>query len=154
MAQRDGLNWAAPKSDRLRIATGALTERHIIHEQIQVRRDGRPFLSIRPYMRIVARLAPVPARNSDVIPPLNPLRLFASASTTPGKASEDGSDGPGEVSLRVTELLTGTLPANDGLELDANEAQEIIRQMIEDEPEPPAAVLSLGTDPTAGLTPS
>lgn len=33
----DGLNWSIPKSNRLHIASSALTARYTIHEQVQVR---------------------------------------------------------------------------------------------------------------------
>jgi len=124
-----GLNWAIPKSSMLEIATSALTARYIIHEQVRTRRNNRPFIEIRPYMRLVANLSPKANRNSDVIPPFNPFKLY---STTP--TNRDGNEqGPavaenGKVNVRVVELLGGILPGNDGQELDANEVSAIIQK--------------------------
>ena len=61
--RNDGLNWSAPRTDRLQIATGASSTRFIIHETLKQRRNGREYLHAKPYARIVARLAPVPANS-------------------------------------------------------------------------------------------
>jgi murein DD-endopeptidase MepM/ murein hydrolase activator NlpD len=123
----DGLRWATPKVDRLHIATGAFSTKHIIHEQIQVRRDNRPFIQIRPYMRLAARLAPVPLADTDVIPPFNPFRLYATPSPSTGSEEDVATaEGRSEVSIRVLELLGGLLPEEDGQELDTQEVADLV----------------------------
>lgn len=120
----DGLRWAIPKVDRLQTASETPTAKHIIHEQIQVKRDNRPFIQIRPYIRYVARLQPASSANGDVIPAFNPLRLYASdaagddAATTEGSSSED-------VALQVVELLGSVPPGEDGQELSPQEALQL-----------------------------
>ena len=69
----DGLRWATPKSDRLRVISGSLSTRYIIHESLKQRRSGREYIQTKPYMRIVARLAPVTGDQEDNIPTFNPL---------------------------------------------------------------------------------
>ena len=123
----DGLNWTIPKSNRLHIASSALTARYTIHEQVQVRRNNRPFIQIRPYLRISMRLVPAAPSNRDVIPSFNPFKLYAaSALAADGKNKDDGA-GQGHIKARVVELLGGILPGNDGQELDNEEVTALVR---------------------------
>ena len=127
----EGLNWSVPKSDRLQIATGSVGVKHIIHEQVQVRRNNRPFIQIRPYMRIVSRLSEVPPSEAEAIPPFNPFKLYATeadASDSEGTSRESQSD----VSIRVVELLGGILPSDDGQELDESEVAELVARAREE----------------------
>ena len=125
----DGLKWMMPKADRLQLTTGSLSTRYIIHESSKQRRDGREYVRQKPYARIVARLAPVPSNYSDVIPPFNPFKLYAN--NRPVTATDDDeAAGSGlarsDVSIKVVELLGGILPEEDGQEIDAKEAQDLI----------------------------
>jgi murein DD-endopeptidase MepM/ murein hydrolase activator NlpD len=143
----DGLRWAAAKGDLLPIGTGAFSTKHIIHEQVQVRRDNRPFIQIRPYMRLAARLAPVPVADTDVIPPFNPFRLYANPSPSPAGEEDIGTaDGRSDVSIRVVELLGGILPEEDGQELETQEVAELVASAEENDPE---AALRRGLQPDA-----
>lgn len=152
----DGLNWAVPKGDRLQIASGALTERHIIHEQIQIRRNGKPYLWIRPYMRVVARLAPVAGRNADVIPAFNPFQLYSGKGEESGDGTSDGVEGAGSVAVKVVELIGDALPGEDGQELDGQEALEIVQRTIAGDHDDSGGFgtsLGLSNDIALGLTP-
>lgn len=133
-APKDGLRWASPKGDRLQAAGQTQqSARHIIHDQIQVKRDNRPFIQIRPYMKIVARLAAVPPTHADVIPPFNPFRLYAASSSTTNEPESSPSEGRTDVAIRVLELLGGILPGEDGQELDTQEVAEIVARSQESE---------------------
>jgi murein DD-endopeptidase MepM/ murein hydrolase activator NlpD len=122
--ESDGPRWAVPRSDRMQPASGAPTVRQVIHEQIQVRRNGRPYNQIRPYLRIVTRLLPVPPRNFDVIPSFNPITLYGV------QASEQDSTAAGgqrnNFRFQVLDLIGGSVPTDDGLDLDANEIAEAV----------------------------
>jgi hypothetical protein len=61
----DGLKWITPKGDRMQLTSGALSTRYIIHESSKSRRDSREYVRQKPYARIVARLAPVPADEKE-----------------------------------------------------------------------------------------
>lgn len=135
-----GLKWVSPKTDRLQLTSGALSTRYIIHESSKQRRDGREYMRQKPYARIVARLATVPDNYTDVIPPFNPFKLYAS--NRPVTANdEDDSAGSGlarsDVSVKVVELLGGILPEEDGQELDAQEVQDLVER-TPDSSVPPA----------------
>ena len=128
----DGLKWVTPKSDRLQLTSGALSTRYIIHESSKSRRDSREYVRQKPYARIVARLAPVPADKKDDIPPFNPFKLYGSGQ--PSELGEDADENAGsglsrsDVSTKVVELLGGILPEEDGQQLDTQEVQDIIER--------------------------
>ena len=128
----EGLNWSVPTTDRLQVTAGVMAAKHIIHEQVQVRRDNRPFIQIRPYLRIVSRLSEVPPAESDAVPPFNPLKLYAAqsqADDAEGSTAESRAD----VAIRVLELLGGILPGEDGQELDSQEVAELVARAEEAE---------------------
>jgi murein DD-endopeptidase MepM/ murein hydrolase activator NlpD len=124
-----GLKWVQPKSDRLLLTTGSLSTRYIIHESTKSRREGREYVRQKPYARIVARLAPVPSKEADAIPPFNPFKLYANTKPVSSNDDADNTGGSGlsrtDVSVKVVELLGGILPGEDGQELDTQEAQEL-----------------------------
>jgi murein DD-endopeptidase MepM/ murein hydrolase activator NlpD len=126
----DGLNWAIPKSNREYLTSSALTARYTIHEQVQVRRNNRPFIQIRPYLRISMRLVPASPTNRDVIPTFNPFKLYAASALGKNRNSEDaGEANQGNIKARVVELLGGILPGNDGQELDNEEVKALVREI-------------------------
>jgi len=123
----DGLKWAVPKVDRLQVTSGAKSTRYIIHDNLRQRRGNREYIYAKPYVRVVARLTPVPPNSAEVIPPFNPLKLYSD--NKPIGEDEDGAAAQGgdtaDVSLRVEELLGGVLQNEDGQAIDDDEATEI-----------------------------
>ena len=97
--QDGGLKWSVPKSDKLQIATGAVSTRYVIHESLKKKRNGREYIEAKPYVRIVARLAAVPGDYADVIPPFNPYKLFGGNKPT-ATAEEEGTGGAGRRTSR------------------------------------------------------
>jgi len=125
-----GLNWAVPKTDKLQISAGTTSTRYVIHESVKVRRDGRVYIQAKPFLRVVARLAPVPDEYLDVIPPFNPFKLYADVN--PIGASEHNPLGEAArkgVKVKVVELIGGTLPEEDGQELDTREVIDLVRRV-------------------------
>ncbi len=114
----DGLKWSSPKSDRLNITSGAVTVRYLVNELVKQRRLGREYIHAKPYARIVARLAPVPADYQTKVPPFNPLKLYATQTVNPGEDDDSDATDQGNVSVKIIELLGGILPDEDGQELD------------------------------------
>jgi murein DD-endopeptidase MepM/ murein hydrolase activator NlpD len=131
---RVGLAWSSPKADRLQIASGAPSARHIIHDSLRRRRGGRGYIEQKPYARVVFRLDNVQPDSSQRIPAFNPYRLYSSS----GKQGSE-SEGPTNaehVSSRVVELIGGLLPEEDGQELDAGEVAELVTRIESDEIRP------------------
>lgn len=127
-----GLRWAFPKSDQLPRAQALQTGKYTIREQIQVRRDGKPFIQVRPYTRVIAQLEPVPAANADVIPSFNPLALYATPSGESRETAEESLN-PNAVRVEVVDLIGGVLPSDDGLEMDPEEAADLVAQVEAEE---------------------
>ena len=129
--QTEGLRWAVPRSDRMQPATGAPTVRQVFHEQVQVRRNGRPYNQIRPYLRVVTRLQPVPVKNFDVIPAFNPIALYGAQGTDrdSGLPASQRTD----FKFQVNELIGGAVPTDDGQELDTQEITELVAQFETEE---------------------
>jgi murein DD-endopeptidase MepM/ murein hydrolase activator NlpD len=128
MRNSEGLKWASPKGDRLKITSGAVTVRYLVNESVKQRRLGREYIHAKPYARIVARLAPVPPDYQAKVPPFNPLSLYATQTVNPGEDNESEAPENGNVAVNVIELLGGILPDEDGQELDD---AEILQHVVE-----------------------
>jgi murein DD-endopeptidase MepM/ murein hydrolase activator NlpD len=125
-APRDGgLRWATPKADRLQTLTGALSARFVIHDSMRQKRGNREMIVNKSYARIVARLAPIPAKDADKIPPFNPYKLYAAPGSGEDGAAPNAED-THEVAVKVIELLGGILPGDDGQEMDNNEVADLV----------------------------
>ena len=42
----DGLKWSSPKSNRLKIASGSITTRYVVDEQVEQMRAGREYIQV------------------------------------------------------------------------------------------------------------
>ncbi len=127
----DGLKWAVMKTDRLEVTNGAVSTRFIIHETLKQRRNGREYIYAKPYVRIMARLAPVPQSYADVIPPFNPFRLYADPKPVGTVDETQSAEQRTDVSVKVVELLGGFLPGEDGQEMDTSEVEDLIAKANE-----------------------
>jgi murein DD-endopeptidase MepM/ murein hydrolase activator NlpD len=120
----DGLAWAAPKADRLLIPSGAMATTYVVLDAVRQRRGTRDYIMNKPYARLVARLAPISKAQAQDVPPLNPFKLYATA--TPLDATERPEDGQQDGTVKIVELLGGALPSEDGQELNNAEIADII----------------------------
>ena len=151
----NGLNWAMPKSDKLQVASGALSARYTIHERIEVQRNNQPFIEIRPYVRIVARLAPAASRNAEFIPRFNPLTLYANkAEDGESNSNENENDKLGKVDIRMVNLMPGIYPGNEDTQLNTSDVTALVyRAQLLPDLRREASVDQAGLLPS-GLTPS
>ena len=131
----EGLKWAAPKSDRLKITSGAVTVRYLVNESVKQRRLGREYIHAKPYVRITGRLAPVPPDYQAKIPSFNPLSLYATQTVNPGEDSEADAPENGNVTVNIIELLGGILPDEDGQSLEDSEVLHHVAEAKEAEVE-------------------
>jgi len=127
-ARVDGLRWAIPKTDRLRIPGGAMATKFVILDAVRQRRGTRDYILNKPYARLVARLAPVPKSELRRIPPLNPFKLYAN--TTPLDEAEPSGDGQQDAAVKIVELLGGVIPSEDGQELNAEEIADTVARAL------------------------
>jgi murein DD-endopeptidase MepM/ murein hydrolase activator NlpD len=137
----DGLRWAIPKADRLVIPTGAVATVSHIPDRVRQRRGNRDYIVNRLYVRLAARLGPVPKSEAQRVPPFNPLKLYANTAPV-GEADRHDDD----ANVKIVELLSGVLPAEDGQELSAEEIAELVTraQSAEEEPSRGQETLSPG----------
>jgi murein DD-endopeptidase MepM/ murein hydrolase activator NlpD len=121
----DGLRWASPKADRLQVTSKSPATRYFIHQPIRQMHGGRQRIAYRPFARIVARLAAIPARADLQLPPFNPFSLYASPSHVEASIGSHERSW-GNVVARVVDLVSGLLPIEDGQELDDTEVIQIV----------------------------
>jgi murein DD-endopeptidase MepM/ murein hydrolase activator NlpD len=144
LRREDGLKWAVPKVDRMPMMTGAKSTRFIIHETLRQKRGGREYIYAKPYVRIVARLAPVPSNSGEAIPPFNPFKLYADNKPIGAEDEANGQEVVTErsdVTVRVLDFLGGVIPIEDGQELDNDEAEELVARAGSLESAPPETPL-------------
>jgi murein DD-endopeptidase MepM/ murein hydrolase activator NlpD len=120
----DGLRWAIPKADRLLIPSGVMATKFVVLDAVRQRRGHRDYIMNKPYARIVARLAPLAKGEANAVPQFNPLRLYAD--TTPVDENGRPEDSQQAAALKILDLLGGTLPSEDGQELDTPEVSELV----------------------------
>jgi murein DD-endopeptidase MepM/ murein hydrolase activator NlpD len=144
-----GLKWAIPKADRLQTMTGTLSARFLVHDTMRIKQGTRDAIVNKAFVRLVARLAPVAPGQIERIPPFNPYRLYATAGAADDTAGQNATDDAQEISTTLIELLGGLLPAEDGQELDAQEAAEIVARSlaVQDEPATGIAAIRGGFQP-------
>jgi murein DD-endopeptidase MepM/ murein hydrolase activator NlpD len=131
-ASTDGLRWAIPKADRLVIPTGAVATMSHIPDRVRQRRGNRDYIVNRLYVRLAARLGPVPKSEAQRIPPFNPLKLYANTAPV-GEADRQDDDA---ANVKIVELLSGVLPAEDGQELSPEEIAELVMRAQSTQEEP------------------
>ncbi|MEO0730482.1 MAG: hypothetical protein AAFY64_08880, partial [Pseudomonadota bacterium] len=148
-----GLNWVTPKQDRAQLASNALISRHVVHEQVRIRRNGRPFLQIKPYLRIVARLAPASRDYADIIPAFNPLKLYGPVAKSGGSDGDEDDMGAGSLTQSIEPEIRDSLPIEDRQKLAAFEVAAFVREAIEIDPAQPTVRFGLQQQLIDGLTP-
>jgi murein DD-endopeptidase MepM/ murein hydrolase activator NlpD len=123
-ARVDGLRWAIPKADRLLTPSGVMATKFVVLDAVRQRRGHRDYIMNKPYARIVARLAPLSKADANSVPQFNPLRLYAD--TTPLDENGRPEDSQQTAAMKILDLLGGTLPSEDGQELEAQEVSDLV----------------------------
>lgn len=78
---------AGQKEDRIPTTSEGLSTRHVIHDTVVQRRGEREYLRIKPYARLVARLATSQPEDTSSIPGFNPFKLYSN----PKPVAENGA---------------------------------------------------------------
>lgn len=115
-----------PKTNLLQTSARGLSTKHIIHDTLRQQRNSRQFIAIKPYARIVARLATSSPRQSDLIPAFNPLKLYALTEADRANKGDSHTTNHLNVAVKVLELVGGLLPEEDGQELQSNEVAALV----------------------------
>ena len=121
----DGQSANGQKEDRIQMTSAGFATRHVIHDTVIERQGSREFITIKPYLRIIAGLATDVPGDADKLPVFNPFKLY-SDSTPVGSGGEASLDAPQSVSVNVVDVAGGVVPESDGVELRADEVAQII----------------------------
>ena len=126
----DGQDATGQKEDRIQITAAGFATRDVIHDSVVERHGSREFITIKPYVHVVARLATAQPDEANQLPPFNPFKLY-SDSTPVG--TEDGADAgtPQLVSINVADLAGGLMLQEDGVELKSDEVDQLVAEAAE-----------------------
>ncbi len=117
------------KEDRIQMTAAGFVSRQVIHDTVIERQGSREFITIKPYLRIVAGLATELPADADDLPPFNPFKLYSDQ--TPVGAGGDADDAPQAVSVKLVDVPGGMLPQTDGVELRPDEVNQLVAEAAE-----------------------
>lgn len=120
------------KTDKIVTTAKGLTTRYVIQDSIVERRNNREFISVKPYIRVLATLSTKEPQNSSLIPPLNPFDLYAEKkeAAEKSKAVEHSEKAPHNdfMTVHIVDLAGGFLPEEDQQQLSEEAAERIIAE--------------------------
>jgi murein DD-endopeptidase MepM/ murein hydrolase activator NlpD len=126
---KDGQSANGQKEDRIQMTAAGFATRQVIHDTVIERQGSREFITIKPYLRIVAGLATELPADASELPPFNPFKLYSDS--TPVGATGGDDDAPQAVSFNVIDVPGGLLPASDGVELRPDEVSRLVTEAAE-----------------------
>jgi len=126
---KDGQSANGQKEDRIQMTAAGFAARQVIHDTVIERQGSREFITIKPYLRIVAGLATELPADAAELPPFNPFKLYSDA--TPVGTTGGADDAPQAVNFNVIDVPGGLLPASDGVELRADEVTRLVAEAAE-----------------------
>ena len=119
----------ASKEDRIQLTSTGFARRNVIHDTVVEHQGSREYITIKPYVRVVAGLATQKPADAGELPPFNPFKLYSDA--TPVGAGASDANAPQTVSLNVLDVPGGLLPPSDGVELRPEDVVELIAEAAE-----------------------
>ena len=126
---KNGQSANGQKEDRIQMTAAGFVSRQVIHDTVIERQGSREFITIKPYLRIVAGLATELPADAAELPPFNPFKLYSDQ--TPVGAGGAPSDAPQAVSVNVVDVPGGILPQSDGVELRQDEVNQLVAEAAE-----------------------
>ncbi len=118
---------AGQKTDRIKTTARGLATRQIIHESVEQRVGDKDYIKIKPYARVVARLATAQPDEIDRIPRFNPFKLYANKTPIGATGSGDAeASGARQIAVSIVEFDGHRLPVEDGFKLTAVQVSELI----------------------------
>jgi len=127
---RDGQSPTVEKADRIQLTAAGFTSRDVIHDTVVEHHSAREYITIKPYVRIVAGLATAQPDDADQLPPFNPFKLY-SDSTPIGSDGGDSAEAPQAVSISVADLANGVIPEEDRVELSPDDVNQLVAEAAE-----------------------
>lgn len=131
-AVREDQTVAGEKTDRIQATSRGLTTRQIIHDTVVQRVSDRDYIKLKPYARVVARLATSLPDDIQNIPHFNPFKLYANPKPISDTDETETGDGVNrEVTVRTLEFEGGLPPAGEGPELAALTVAKLVAALDE-----------------------
>jgi murein DD-endopeptidase MepM/ murein hydrolase activator NlpD len=125
----DAQSATGQKEDRIQLTSAGFASRQVIHDTVVERQGSREFITIKPYLRIVASLGTALPDDADSLPPFNPFKLYSD--TTPIGSGDAATDAAQSLVVNVVDVPGGVLPANDHVELAADQVNQLIAEAAE-----------------------
>jgi murein DD-endopeptidase MepM/ murein hydrolase activator NlpD len=126
---QDGQSPTGQKGDRIETTSAGFANRYVIHDTVVERQGSREFITIKPYLRVVAGLATELTEDASTLPPFNPFKLYSDA--TPVGAGEASVSMPQAVNVNFVEVPGSLLPQSDGIELRPDEVGRFVAEAAE-----------------------
>ena len=95
---RDGQMATVEKGDRIQLTASGFTSRDVIHDTVVEHQGSREYITIKPYVRIVAGLATEEPEDAEELPAFNPFKLYSDA-TPVGDAERASENAPQAVCI-------------------------------------------------------
>jgi murein DD-endopeptidase MepM/ murein hydrolase activator NlpD len=126
---RDGQSASVEKEDRIQLTSSGFTSRDVIHDTVIEHHGAREYITIKPYVRVVASLATAEPENADQLPPFNPFKLYSDK--TPIGETDANSSAPESISVVVADLIGGLMPQEDNVELKSEDVDRLVAEAAE-----------------------
>jgi len=125
----DAQSASGEKEDLIQTSSEGFAERYVIHDTVVERQGSREFITIKPYLRVVAGLASDPIENADALPRFNPFKLYSDA--TPIGGGNDAADPAQSLLVNVVDVPGGLLPPTDDIELEPEQVSRLVASAAE-----------------------
>jgi murein DD-endopeptidase MepM/ murein hydrolase activator NlpD len=125
----DAQSPSGQKEDRIQMTSAGFASRHVIHDTVVERQGTREFITIKPYLRIVAGMATALPEGASELPPFNPFKLYSD--TTPIGGGDASDDAAQAVVVNVVDVPGGLLPQSDRIELAPEQVNRLVAEAAE-----------------------
>lgn len=126
---QDAQSVSGQKEDLIQMTAAGFVNRQVIHDTVVEDQGDREFITIKPYLRIIAGLGTEKAEDTSHLPPFNPFKLYSDA--TPIGGGSDAADPSLSLQVNVVDVPGGLLPATDDIELDPEQVTSIVARAAE-----------------------
>lgn len=127
---RDGQSATVEKEDRIQLTSAGFTSRDVIHDTVVEHQGSREYITIKPYVRIVAGLATAQPDDADQLPAFNPFKLYSDSTpiADTDTNNDDAGNAPQAISVAVADLANGVMPQEDGVELKSDQINDLVAE--------------------------
>jgi len=126
----DKQSASGEKGDRIQMTAAGFATRHVIHDTVVERQGRREFITIKPYVRIIAGLATTEPEDAASLPPFNPFKLYSDA-TPLNAANGDPANAAEVIAVNVLEVPPGDFFEDDGIELKPEDVENLVAEAAE-----------------------